>query len=390
MPTLDTSNWPDSGSLFALTTSALNAYATNGSNQWTLMETQNRASVGSHRQWHAGFSIINHGHQTAGHGKSVRPPQRITIPLTGGGHMHFIPDLDVVLLYGAVQEEASGIPTPTGVIGLQFETYRTAASNEIQNAPTGNDAQVELDIVVYDASETNRYAALSNFTISTTGLGSTYAPQYGTESIVWRGALGTTKWDRAYLTHNTQSNAWTFGSGWNLTGLWNAQKLGIAYRIHSPVAPYYLGNEVPHVSPANAIAQQGIYAATPQVDHVVNIDAPARAAASPVVQFTDDTTQHSIQAHGEASTTASIATDIRTPITAAIDAPASTAYELQVNHQAAVQPAPEGQVMPSYRLTLIHNSSVIDEGGGNAPTDSQEGFLITAGRRLWKRLGLPV
>ena len=389
MPTLDTSNWPDSGSLFTLTTSALNAYATNGSNQWTLTETINRNQVGNDRQWSGGLTIINHPFQTAGRGKSVRPPQRFTIPLTGGGHMHFIPDLQDIELYGAVQEGSSGIPTPTGVIGLGFETYRTH-TGDVNPAPTGNDAQVELDIVIYDASETNRYAALSNFTISTTGLGTNHDPTYSAASIIWRGALGTTQWERTYLVHNTQSNAWTFGGGWNLTGLWNAQKLGIAYRIHSPVAPYTLGNEVPHVSPANAIAQQGIYAATPQVDHVVSIDAPARAAASPVVQFTDDTTQHSIQAHGEASTTASIATDIRTPITAAIEAPASTAYELQVNHQAAVQPAPEGQVMPSYRLTIMHNSSIIDEGGGGAPTDSQEGFLITAGRRLWKRLGLPV
>ena len=98
MPTLDTSNWPESRDVFALSTGELNAYVTNGTNQWSLMESNARRTSGNDRTWDVGFTIVNHNFETHGTGKSVRPPQRFTIPLTGGGHMHFIPDMTAVEL----------------------------------------------------------------------------------------------------------------------------------------------------------------------------------------------------------------------------------------------------------------------------------------------------
>ena len=404
MPSLDTSNWLESGQIWQQTTGDINAWATNGTNQWTLMETAPRYTAGSNREWGCGFSLVNANGDTNGQGKSVRPPQRLTLQLTGGGHTHFVPDLSFIQVYGAVQEGSSGIPTPTGVIGLGIETYRTGNASQLQpTAPTANDAQLEIDVVIYDASETNRYASLDNYTLSTTGLGTAFDESIP-NSITWRGALGTTDWDRTFLFHNSQSNAWTFGGGWSLTGLWNTTRLAVAYRIHSPVQPYYLGNTVPYVNPPSAIEQQGIYSAHTPVNHIVRPSGSAHAGASPVVQQTDHIENIRAYPHGEASTSSSVMYQVSRAHRIAIEgiartgmrittttharatAMAMTAYTVLLRHAGRVIGNAEGEVRPSYEIVIRHNGEETVD--GPAGQGGGDGFLQTAGRRLWRMLGL--
>ena len=241
MTAINTSLWQNNATLHNLNTSALNAYVNNGTNLKTINETTTRANVGNHRERSCGIKVINSPNTSGGFGKSVRPPQRFTRGLTGGGHVHFIPNVETIRLYGAVQEGSSGIPSPTGVIGIGIETLRLSSVADTTNFPTGNDAEAELDIWIYDKDDTTKVARLSNYPITNTGLGTNWDP-FSAQSVLWRGALGVSKFDRTYLFHNTQSNAWVFDN-WSLTEMWNdSGNWIVAYRIHDVVAPYELGN----------------------------------------------------------------------------------------------------------------------------------------------------
>ena len=243
MTMIDTSTWLTNSDIHQNTTSALNTYVNNGLNQWTLNETTSRSNVGNHRERTCGIRVINSPNTTSGSGKSVRPPQRMTRALTGGGHVHFIPNLELVRLYGAIQEGSSGIPSPTGVIGIGIETLRLSSVADTTSFPNGNDAEMEIDIVITLEDDTTKSAILLDYPIHNTGLGTNWDP-FTAQSVLWRGALGVSKFDRTYLFHNTQSNAWTFNN-WSLNEMWyDTGKWIISYRIHDVVAPYSITNNV--------------------------------------------------------------------------------------------------------------------------------------------------
>lgn len=311
---IDTSLWINQSGFWQQSTQVINAYATNVTNGYTMGETINGQQYGSNKLFSTGHSLINHPNQSIGYGKSVRPPQRFSIDLTGGGHAHFVPDISQISVYGnSVNEGGESSTVPTGVIGIGIETYRLAGTQQITDAPTGNDAEMEIDIWIFDASNPTAYMKLENYPISTTGLGSNYNPQYGTASIVWRGALGVTAWDRAYLTHNTQSNAWTYVGGWTLGHLFNETgKIVVAYRIHDVVAPYSITNNVPRAgNGADVLAQQGIYDNTPQgTDHRVDISGSVRVGGSTAVSHGQDVDNYAIGISGRVRTQGTIVTNV--------------------------------------------------------------------------------
>ena len=241
---VDTTTWLSNATIHNNTTSALNTYVNNGLNQFTTNETTSRANSGNHRERYLGIRVINSPNTTAGNGKSVRPPQRFTRGLDGGGHVHFIPNLETIRLYGAIQEGSSGIPSPTGVIGLGIETLRLSSVNDTTGFPNGNDAEIEIDVCIFNTEDTEQRAYLVNYPIHNTGLGTNWDP-FTAQSVLWRGALGVSKFDRTYLFHNTQSNAWTFTGGMTLQSMWNMTGSWVVnYRIHDAVAPYSITNNV--------------------------------------------------------------------------------------------------------------------------------------------------
>lgn len=273
MTAIDTSMWPSSGSLHQQTTSYLNTYVNNGTNQFTLNETGARFNSGSHRERRLGIKVINSPNTTGGIGKSVRPPQRFTRQLTGGGHVHFILNLEAIRLYGnSVDEGGETSVVPTGVIGIGIETLRLSSVADTTNFPTGNDAEVEIDICIFDQDNDQNRAYLVNYPISNTGLGTTWDP-FSNSSVLWRGALGVSPFDRTYLFHNTQSNAWTFTGGWTLQNMWaDSGRWVVNYRIHDAVAPYTTTNSVQQSGLLNI--NPGVY--TPSEPPVYVADNAAR------------------------------------------------------------------------------------------------------------------
>ena len=260
MTAIDTTTWVNNSNIHQNTTSALNAYVNNGTNQYTLNETTIRSFAGNHRERTCGIKVINHGNTSLGTGKSVRPPQRFTRALTGGGHVHFIPNVELVRMYGAIQEGGSGIATPTGVIGVGIETLRLSSVADTTGFPNANDAEIEIDIAIFDKEDSTKYAVLTNYPISTTGLGTNWDP-FSTSSVLWRGALGTSKFDRSYVVHNTQSGAWFFHD-WTLQEMWNdTGRWVVAYRLHDVVSPYSIANEVN----TGVAINPGIYASVPDI-----------------------------------------------------------------------------------------------------------------------------
>ena len=261
MTAIDTTTWVDNATIHQNTTSALNVYVNNGTDQYTLNESTIRQFVGNSRERTCGIRVVNHPNTTAGSGKSVRPPQRFTRALTGGGHVHFVPNVESIRLYGAIQEGGSGIATPTGVIGIGIETLRLSSVAPENSFPTANDAEIEIDIAIFDKEDSNKYAILLNYPISTTGLGAVWdSNQSG--SVLWRGALGVSLFDRSYIFHNTQSGAWLFND-WSLNEMWNdTGRWIVSYRLHDVVAPYSIANEVN----TGVAINPGVYASVPGIE----------------------------------------------------------------------------------------------------------------------------
>ena len=264
MTAIDTTTWVNNSNIHQNTTSALNAYVNNGTDQYTLNETAPRTFSGNHRERGMGIEVINHPNTSSGGGKSVRPPQRFTRQLTGGGHVHFIPNVVRLRMYGAIQEGSSGIATPTGVIGIGIETLRLSSVAPENSFPTANDAEIEIDIAIFDKEDSNKYAILLNYPISTTGLGAVWdSNQSG--SVLWRGALGVSLFDRSYIFHNTQSGAWLFND-WSLQEMWNdTGRWIVSYRLHDVVSPYSIANEVN----TGVAINPGIYASVPDINLTV-------------------------------------------------------------------------------------------------------------------------
>ena len=266
MTMIDTSTWLTNSDIHQNTTSALNTYVNNGINQYTLVESSSRYTSGGNRERSCGIKVINSPNTSSGFGKSVRPPQRMTRALTGGGHVHFIPNLENIRLYGAVQEGSSGIPSPTGVIGLGIETLRLSSVDDTTNFPNGNDAEMEIDVWIYDPEDDTKFAYLLNYPISNTGLGTNWDP-FTAQSVLWRGALGVSKFDRTFLYHNTQSGAWHF-ENWSLNEMWHdTSSWVINYRIHDVVSPYTITN---NVSLSASFNNPGVYEAISGVELAVS------------------------------------------------------------------------------------------------------------------------
>ena len=287
MTAVNTSLWQNNATLHNLNTQALNAYVNNGTSQWTTNETTALQTAGSHHERSCGIRVINSPNTTGGTGKSVRPPQRFTRSLTGGGHVHFIPNVELIRLYGASAPGGGDVDiTPTGVIGIGIETLRLSSVADTTGFPNGNDAEIEIDIVIVDKNDTTKRAVLLNYPIHNTGLGTNWDP-FTAQSVLWRGALGVSKFDRTYLFHNTQSNAWHFNN-WSLTAMWNdVGNWIVEYRLHDPVSPYTLANSVSSAASINA----GIYTYT--------APAPFNEAVSASLMFSDDVEDEFGQAFNE-------------------------------------------------------------------------------------------
>lgn len=299
---IDTTNWMDNNALFAGSTQAINAYVNNVTNGYTLSESSAQQGVSSHQEWRCGIKTINHPGVTIGIGKSVRPQQGFIRQLSGGGHVHFRPNVESIRLYGNYVEEGGDVTTvPTGVIGIGIEMYRLSSVAATTNFENGNDAEVELDIFIFDASNPNNYAKLENYPISTTGLGTNWDP-HGISQILWRGALGNSRFDRTFLFHNTQSNAWSWANNWSVGNLFNdSGKIVVGYRIHDVVSPYVLSDSVVHqASGTDVLSQQGIYAASTGMEHALEPSGSTiRLAGSPHLSFVDGSgTNHALVPHG--------------------------------------------------------------------------------------------
>ena len=310
---IDTTNWIENNQLFAGSTQAINAYVGNVTNGYTLSESNQQQAVNSHREWNTGIKTINSPNVSAGYGKSVRPQQNFTRQLTGGGHVHFRPNVEGIRLYGTTTYEGGDITdVPTGVIGIGIETYRLSSVADTTNFPTGNDAEMEIDVWIFDASNPDNYCKLENHPISTTGLGSNWSANNVSQTL-WRGALGNSRFDRAFLFHNTQSNAWTWFNNWTLGNLWNDNgRIVVAYRIHDVVAPYSITNNVPRAgNGADVLAQQGIYDNTPQgTDHRVDISGSVRVGGSTAVSHGQDVDNYAIGISGRVRAQGTIVTNV--------------------------------------------------------------------------------
>lgn len=412
---IDTTNWLNNKTLFTNSTQGLNNYVNNITNGYTLSESNQQQAAGSHHEWNMGIKTINHSGVTSGNGRNVRPQQRFTRGLTGGGHVHFIPNVESIRLYGnSVYEGGEFTDVPTGVIGIGIETYRLSSANDTTNFPNGNDAEMEIDVWIFDKSNPTAYAKLENYPVNTTGLGTNWSP-HNISQVLWRGALGNSKFDRTFLFHNTQSNAWSWFGGLTLGNLFNdSGRIVVAYRIHDVVSPYSITNEVPHInSGEDVLAQQGIYnAVEPGVNHVITINGSLRASGGAVnVDVVDtDQTNHIRSIAGRIRTTGHLVIsrlrNWRLNPRGSVNV--SGAIELSRNR------APgriNGQIIAERSsLTYIHGPNhginirgalgvegrrleVVTTPGGSPfdvlqPERSRSAFVPVL-TRFWKRLGLP-
>lgn len=280
MTAIDTSTWLNN-ELWTHTTSALETYATNVPNGWTLLETSSRQNSGSDRVRNSGIRVVNDTNGTSnGVGKSVRPPQRFTYTFPaneGGGHIHYVPNLREFRIRGtSVNEGGETSTVPTGIISFAVELLRLSSLPAQTSFPSGNDAEIEVDIRIFNRDDSTKVAALNNYPLSTLGPGTNWSPTHN-RSWISRTGLGVTNYDRHQITHNTQSNAWSFAN-WSLQQMWaETGKWVVAYRIESPVSPYYLTNVA---SSAGGILNTGIYVPSAPPVYIADNSARIRLRAS--------------------------------------------------------------------------------------------------------------
>lgn len=408
MTAINTSNWVSNSGIHNLNTSALNAYVNNGLNQFTTNETTTRQNVGNNRERGMGIKVINHNNTSSGAGKSVRPPQRFTRGLTGGGHVHFIPNVNRIRLYGAVQEGSSGIPTPTGVIGIGIETLRVSSVPTENSFPTGNDAEMEIDICIFNTEDSEQRAYLVNYPINTTGLGAGWFPE-SISSVLWRGALGNSQFSRAFVYHNTQSNAWTFTGGMSLQSMWNMTGSWVVnYRIHDVVSPYSI---------TNSVSQNILLSINPGI-YTYSAPEPFNETINSNLMFNDEVTEDFNTAYNETidgsivfydSITDSLTNTWAESVAGGIrlstgDLDASLRYDNAINADITLSPSLTetwtGLTTIRYDETLsgyLVLAQDTTESWSNAPLEDDlspiefdgNGFVpVITG--FWKRLGLPV
>ena len=255
MPTLDTSDFLNNAQLWTHTSSALEAYATNTVNAYTVKETDTRTYASNRPQWWCNTPHVNYiGDQ--GHGKSQRPGQTFSFA-EGVQHTHFIIDVGRVQIYtNEVIEGNEASYVPTGVIGILLYNYKITGdiNNPFDNP---NNAAPEIDLYIYDASDTSKWMSISNFPLPTLNIPTTdfgYSPQI--YSWISRGGLGTAHFYRGAITHNISTSQQTWNN-WTIQEMAaDSGRLGLAYRIHDILQPFTLTHSVPALNAASAINEE--------------------------------------------------------------------------------------------------------------------------------------
>ena len=197
--TIDTSNWVFHDNLDDLTNAALTTYATNNTNFYTLLETENATFAGETQEGEQGTGNFNryrryrwdmaqvpflrsniptHGesdfvtYNGYSHGKSVRPYQGLQWTGPAGQHIHMMPTIDNISLeWTRRASDSEYILGGTGrrmniQFGMQF-WYSSLTNNYA--FPNFNDAAPEFDIYIWNADNLDNWIRVENYPITTTG-----------------------------------------------------------------------------------------------------------------------------------------------------------------------------------------------------------------------------
>lgn len=305
MAVIDTTNWVYNRTLDDINTTALQAYAGNVNNAYTLVESSSEEFVSndfdSSNQGSGNFnphyanryrfdwkpllrtptetsSGALFSYDSSSKGKSVRPPQHLTWESAGGHHIHMIPvirQLNVRYVKSPLQNSLWWAEPQ-----LVMDFYYASTTTEFA-FPNFNDAGFEIDCSIFRADDDTKWIEIENFPIGTTGAPSTVVintsdPQ---DNVLRRDTFGVARIKGYGTTHIPGSNEISgsnsdfhgerrdvFGGGFNVAFPANRpNKLVIAYRIHSQAAPYTRIN-VPRISnPINQL-NPGIYHNNPSFD----------------------------------------------------------------------------------------------------------------------------
>ena len=271
MTWIDTSGWVLHDNLRELTTSALNTFATNNPNFYTLLETEESVYStlgGEHRRADVAqcpFLIPNVPtfgetspvtYHSLSHGKSVRPYQ--TMQWTGpqGQHIHCMPTIDSIKFYQNVNAP----------IGFNMRFYYSSLTNNYA-FPNFNDASIEMDVILWWGLAEGHGIRILNWPISTTGAGSNvvFSTTAPSGSVLRRSGVGTGEMEVHGVEHiASNSQIETFGdintnfvdSGGFLYNFAADANWYMAVRFHSPTAPFQLDYNVSRVTNLDSILSQ--------------------------------------------------------------------------------------------------------------------------------------
>lgn len=413
MPTLDTSDFLSNNGLWTHTTQALQEYAANNVNAYTVKQTDNGSNINSSlRFWSCGTPHVQNINVIAdSHGESQRPSQYFSFA-DDVQHTHFIIDVEQIRVYRTAINEGDGVTSfvPTGVIGLHIETYKIAAdiNNTFQDP---NNASPDIDLYIYDASDTSKWVEIHNFPLNTLGVA---AGSQGYNTVLWswisRGGLGTAHYAISQLTHNIGASQQTWNN-WTIQELAaETGKLGVAYRIHSVVAPFTLSHNVPALNAASAIGEE---VDEPEPD-------PIALTASGTIRFTGVsnnpvtepeieqvmlTAEDDIQLRGSSA----VNTTQNHPSLQAVggirlspaDPIARVAHSLRgvgditlldetrtPLSEYVIGSVPRGQVRLEGSATITIDGVDYTDDDGDEDTGDDASFVVVAGRKLWRMLGL--
>ena len=349
--TIDTSGWIIHDNLNNLETSALNTFAANNSNNYTLIETENNTFAGS-GSWTAGGATGNNNsgqwreyrwdcaqipfirnlvptdgqqslfsYDTLSHGKGARPYQHLTWTHSSGAHIHMTPVIDSVTLrylnnpsrWGndyqprLSADNSEFQENPASTLKILWRFFYSSLTNNLA-FPNFNDASPEFDIHIFRADDVTKRLSITDWPISTTGAGSNivFSTTAPSGSVMRRTGVGTGEMQAHSIFHipsNTQlTNSQSEWNGlWGNPDLLRPDKLILAIRLHSQTAPYVRVPNVPRIVNLDQILlQQGPYGSGENFSEPVN--STLHLGATVVVNHTE---------HEEVDHEVSIASGIR-------------------------------------------------------------------------------
>ena len=492
--TIDTSGWIHHDNLRSLDTSALNTFATNNINNYTLIESEPRTFVSSR---YVGLGNSNgtlqvggdyrideltyrydcaqipflrstvptfgetdlFSYNTLSHGRGVRPYQGMTWTGPQGQHIHCMPTIDSIQVKERTVSRFSEVQSRF-IHGNPIFAFRFFYSSLTNNYafPNFNAAAPEFDIWVFEANNVeNRYNIL-DWPITTTGAGSNivFSTTAPSGSVMRRSGIGTGEMEVHGVNHIPSSSQ--IEGNPSLT----SGRLIIAVRLHSQTAPYVRDNVPRITNPAQILLQQGPYGSgenftedvndtlhlggsvvvdlveyenrsyvvtigdsvrltsmveTTFEDGIVNeavIDDSIHLGGQIVIEHIDSsgTRHHNVIAFDTIRLESGLATDLARMhavhplggirLLGEVEE-GDTGYSVRIND--AIHPLSEltylfgnailtdavyGNIQLYTSSIEIHSTGTVNE--EELPNESGGGgsYLLTAGRRLWKSLGLPV